>query len=98
MTEAEARARLLVARLNVIAAVLTLLYLMWAMTPEHTRRLWLMQVTAAAQTRMSRFARRAGAADMARELRGARPGYELPYLLSCGRDWLAELYDQLRVA
>ena len=96
MDDAERRARLLVARLNLVAAALSVLYLGWAMTPQHTRRLWAMRATARMRSLLSRYARRAGAAELRRELAGRHPGYEVPYALSCARDRLGAFYEKLR--
>lgn len=89
-------------RQRVAGLALTLAYLAavaWAMAPAHTRQLWGMRASSTAARLLNSAARRAGRAGMAAELRAGKPvseQYQLPYLLSRGRDACAGAYERFR--
>lgn len=98
LTEQERRARLVIAWLNVAAAAISLLYLVWAMTPEHRRQELGMRLADSTRRQFSRLAAAAGQAAMRAELDGRPPAYEVPYALSLARDAAARRYEKLRQA
>ena len=82
--------------LGLIYALISLMWLAWAMIPEHRKRLWAMKATAAVRQGTGTLAFRTGHKAMGLELASSVENYTLPYLLSQARDKAGEFYEKLR--
>ncbi|MDA8316523.1 MAG: hypothetical protein M0010_15340 [Actinomycetota bacterium] len=84
-------------KLQLLLALLAVAAEIWfVLIPEHRRKEILLQLTRRTKSLCSRLARRIGEREMAAELRGERPAYELSYFFSCVRDRASELYESIR--
>lgn len=84
--------------LNLLAALLGLIYLAWAlwsMIPESQRTEWVLGLHLSSARVMTITARRIGAGQLAREAITGRANYWLPYHLSLTRDWLLARYQRM---
>jgi hypothetical protein len=85
--------------LNLLGAILGLIYLLWAMwtlmVPETARREWKMRTALSCARGMSRLGRRAAAASLAREVTTGQARYEVPYYLMMGSDRLMAAYYRM---
>jgi len=82
--------------LNLIGALLGLIYLLWAMwtlmVPEPTRREWRLRTVLSCALVTSRLGRRAAEGCIIREVSTGQANYELPYALMRASDWFTEKY------
>jgi hypothetical protein len=82
--------------LSLAYALASVLWLLWIMVPESTRRLWLMRVVHQMRGFLGRAAFRAGHQAMGLEISGHGVNYALPLTLSVARDKAAAVYERLR--
>lgn len=82
--------------LSLAYALVSLLWLLWILIPDHQKRLIAMRMVRNLHLTARRAAFRAGHQAMARELSGHATSYELPYRLSLAAEQTARLYDKLR--
>ena len=71
-------------------------WMLWAMVPEHRRKLWRMTALSTLRRWTDCAARRTGAASMGAELSAGVENYALPYSLSLCRDRIGRAYDRAR--
>lgn len=85
--------------LNLIGALLGLIYLLWAMwtlmVPEPTRREWLLRITLSCAQVTSRLGRRAAAGSLDREVTTGQSNYELPLALMLASEWFRARYERM---
>lgn len=85
--------------LNLIGALLGLIYLLWAMwtlmVPEPTRREWRLRITLSSARGMRALGRHAAAASLSREAMTGAASYELPYYLMAGSERLMDSYRRM---
>lgn len=85
--------------LNLIGAVLGLIYLLWAMwtlmVPEPTRREWKLRTALSCARGMNRLGRRAAAGCLAREVSTGQANYELPLALMTASEWFRGQYERM---
>lgn len=94
MSEEEARRQEAIAKL--ITALLTLAVMLWYLIPAHRRNLAQMWLAAGSRRLCERAALQLGRQGMTVELTTGQRRYELPYLLSLGRDKAAAWYERAR--
>lgn len=82
--------------LSLVYALISLMFLLWALIPEHRKRLMAMKVAKTIEQSAWRTAFRAGHQAMALELSGHGTNYELPYRLSQVADKAGKAYEKLR--
>ena len=82
--------------LSLAYAVISILWLIWILVPEHQRRLWAMKAANRTRQVMGTLAFRTGHQAMGLELASSVENYRLPYLLSVARDRAAAFYNKLR--
>lgn len=82
--------------LSLAYAMISVLWLLWILIPEHRRRLLMMHAAASLRQTAGRLACRTGHQAMGLELRVSVENYELPYRLSLVREWAAKVYEKLR--
>jgi hypothetical protein len=82
--------------LNLIGALLGIVYLLWAMwtlmVPEPTRREYRLRIVLSCGQAMRVLGRRAGEASLTREASTGQANYELPYVLMWGSERLMDKY------
>ena len=91
-----ARIELVVKILGLVYSVICILWLVWAMIPEHRRRLIAMRVMTRMHSAATAAAFRTGHQAMALEISGCGENYSLPYALSIAAQQAARAYDKLR--
>jgi hypothetical protein len=82
--------------LSLLYALISIVWLMWILIPEHQRKLWAMRAAARIRQVTGTLAFRTGHQAMGLEIASNVENYRLPYLLSAARDKAAALYEKLR--
>lgn len=94
--DATARIELIVKILGLAYTLMCVLWLVWAMIPEHRKRLLMMRLAQGTQKNASRAAFRTGHQAMGLEISGSGENYSLPYALSMVAELAARAYEKLR--
>jgi len=85
--------------LNMLGALLGLVYLLWAMwtlmVPEPTRREWRMRIVLSCAQAMRTLGRRAAAGSLTREVSTGQESYELPLALMLASEWFRGQYERM---
>lgn len=85
--------------LNLIGALLGLIYLLWAMwalmVPEPTRRQWKLRIVLSCAQVTTRIGRRAAEGSIAREVMTGQANYELSYALMSASEKLMDAYRRM---
>lgn len=82
--------------MSLLYALVSLLWLLWILIPEHKRRLAAMRMVKAIERSAWRTAFRAGHQEMGLELSGCATSYQVPYLLSRVAGKAGQAYEKLR--
>jgi hypothetical protein len=82
--------------LSLLYALISVLWLMWILIPEHQRRLLAMRAAKTAERNAWRTAFRAGHQEMGLELKGCATSYQVPYRLSRLAMSAERAYEKLR--
>lgn len=82
--------------LSLIYAVISILWLLWILVPEHQRRLMAMKAVKTIERNAWRTAFRAGHLEMGHEANGLVTSYQVPYLLSRVAVKAERAYEKLR--
>lgn len=90
-------------RLDLLAKLLSALYglimigcLIWAMIPEHQKKLMLMRLAATARRTVEKAAFRSGHQAMGLEISGCGENYSFPYALSLLAEKAGQVYERMR--
>lgn len=84
--------------LSLLYALMSVVWLIWILIPEHQRRLMAMGAARTLERSAWRTASRAGRQAMGLELSGRGTSYQLPYLLSRLAVTAERVYEKLRSA
>lgn len=82
--------------LGLIYALMSVLFLIWTLIPNHQKRLLGMRAMEAIRSSAERLASRTGAQAISLEARTGSENYLVPYGLSLLRDKAAVAYEKLR--
>ena len=84
--------------LDLVMMAVSFALMTWYLVPEHQRNLIAMRTARALSGLAAKMAEESGRAEMARELRGARPAYERGLFFSKVRDMSRSFYERLRTS
>jgi hypothetical protein len=90
------RLDLAVKLLSLLYAVISLVWLLWMLTPEHQRRAWAMAAAAATERKARAVSRSTGRQAITLEARSGCENYGLPYALGLLAERAHRAYDRLR--
>ncbi len=82
--------------LSLIYALISILWLLWILIPEHQRRLMAMRAAKTIERNAWRTAFRAGHQEMGLEVSGLATSYRVPYVLSRAALQAERAYEKLR--
>lgn len=82
--------------LSLIYALISILWLIWILIPEHQKRLIAMRAAKTLERNAWRAAFRAGHQEMGLELSGLATSYQVPYRLSLLARKAEQAYEKLR--
>lgn len=82
--------------LSLLYALISLLFLVWMLIPEHRKRLAAMKAAKTAERLAWRIASRSEHQEMGLELSGHDASYQVPYLASRAALRAARAYEKLR--